>query len=142
MNVNLKKQLKHIGATFKYATVEPVYLFFVLTDLVWGLGVLFGGGYQPLNPEFAILNTYVFGLLLTGLGIGGMIVSVFENFMFRATHSWFNIMFFSFISVIFWEQGDSCSAARNTMSVFLAVWVTWRIQFTHARAVDLSKDRP
>lgn len=109
------------------------YLFFALTDLMWGANVLLGSPYQPHIPAFAIINTSAFGLLLLVLGVWGTINFFLRHKCVVSFHSWFNTMFYLYITAIFIMVGDS-AWARNCVSGVLAGWVVWRNQNRPTRA--------
>lgn len=129
---NLVRFLRHrihmAKLTLRWASVDPSYLFFAITDLSWGLGVLFGTGFHSERAAFYLINTQWFGWILAAIGFLGILNFFYRHFWYAAGHSWFNVFFYIFVATVLWQQGDTSAACRNATCGLLAAWVTWRLQ--------------
>lgn len=121
------KALRNALHRLATASIDPVYLFFILTDLVWGASVIWGAGFHENIADYNLINSDPVGWLMIVLGVVGFINFFYCKRLVIAIHTMFNMAFYSFITLIQLRLHDG-AFARNSVVVVLAMWVMYRLQ--------------
>lgn len=131
------KPLRNALSRLATASIDPTYLFFILTDLVWGASVVWGQGFHENVPDYSLINSDPIGWLMIALGVIGLINFFYCKRLVIGVHTMFNMAFYSFITLIQFRLHDG-AFARNGVIVLLAMWVMYRLQSDWQRARLLS----
>lgn len=121
------KALRNALHRLATASIDPTYLFFILTDFVWGSTVVWGSGFHENVADYNLINSDLIGWLMITLGVVGTINFFCCKRLIIAIHTMFNMAFYSFITLVQFRLHDG-AYARNGVIVALAMWVMYRLQ--------------
>lgn len=129
---HLNKALLYGWNSLTTASVAPTYLFFILTDLIWGIMVLINLDFHPDIPSYDLINTTICGWVMVVFGIIGLINFFVCKRWVIIIHSMFNMAFYAFITLVQIHLRDG-AFARNGVVMLLAMWVMLRLQTEYAQ---------